>query len=128
MDCFERLFMKFLLFFQIYCISCLVQLLRIRFHKMLHFTIKFLALLFKFIASPPPQFTPSAHFTPPSPSLPHPFSWGGGGGGDKSRDDVETWHSFSKRHGIHFANITQNLQNFAKSVEFSSKNEMDYNR
>ena len=41
--------MKFKIFFKNYLISCLVQLLRITFHKMLHFRIKlifFLSLLF----------------------------------------------------------------------------------
>ena len=32
-----------------------------------------------------------------------------------------------KRHGINSANFSQNLQYFAKIIEFSSKNEMDYN-
>ena len=32
-----------------------------------------------------------------------------------------------ERHGIISANFLQNLQYFAKIIEFSSKNEMDYN-
>ena len=37
MDFFESLVKKFTIFLQSYRISCLVQLLRIRFHKMLNF-------------------------------------------------------------------------------------------
>ena len=42
MDFFDRFVMKFTTFFQNYRISCLVQLLRIMFHKMLHFSLQFL--------------------------------------------------------------------------------------
>ena len=52
--------MKFAPFFLSYCISCLVQLLCIRFHKMLHFTFDFVI----FVLSTP--FNPSL-FTPPPP-------------------------------------------------------------
>ena len=69
--------MKFTNFVQRYLISCLVQLLRITFHKMFYFTLKFLiflSLVFQFISVYPQTL-------PPPPRLPLSLVEHGGGGG-----------------------------------------------
>ena len=74
----EVIYENFIVFFQIYRISCLVQLLRIRFHKMLHFTIKFLALFFKIYRPSPSFYTPPPILHHPSPVYPALLVGGGG--------------------------------------------------
>ena len=71
MDFFERLVMKVttVFFFQIYRISCLVQLLRIRFHKMLHFLFQCLSYNYPFLFFLPLPVL----FTPPCVVYPHIF-------------------------------------------------------
>ena len=64
MDFFERLVMKLSSLFQKYCNSCLVQLLRIRFQKLLHFTVNF------FLSYIPCLLPPG--FRPPPPVYPLP--------------------------------------------------------
>ena len=82
MDFFERLVMKLTKFSQIYCISCLVQLLRNRFHKVLNVTFHFSIFIIIFVLYTPfkplhslplpPRFHPCLH--PPPPPPPPPFT------------------------------------------------------
>ena len=76
MDFSESLVLKFTTFSQSYRISSLVQLLCIRFHKMLHSTFQFLKLfcliypvyplsVYPLPCFPPPLFTPFPVYPPP---------------------------------------------------------------